>query len=232
MQRSQDTVQWFVGTAVVLAVPAVIAVLAMDKFALHSAMNAHHDGVLDLFFRVVTHAADGLVPTVITLILLMVKDYRSSLMMGLSCGLSAIVVQLLKHQVFAHVDRPGMHRDQLGGMEWVEGIDLNHHFSFPSGHATAAFAMCMALAIIIGGKRSGSVLAITAGLLAFSRVYLSQHFMEDILAGGALGTVTAWSLHRWLYRSSFSSKAWLGRRLFDRGGRGDPDKEELSPKAP
>ena len=55
-----------------------------------------------------------------------------------------------------------------------------------------------------------------AGLLAFSRVYLSQHFTEDILAGAVIGTVTAWAVYRWLYISAFSERPFLERSIFER----------------
>jgi membrane-associated phospholipid phosphatase len=55
-----------------------------------------------------------------------------------------------------------------------------------------------------------------AALLAFSRVYLSQHFVEDAVTGAAIGTITAWVTYRWLYVSPFSRKGWLERSLVRR----------------
>ncbi len=203
----------FLLVALVFAVPALIATLLTDQLELHSAINQHHAYLADLFFRFITHGADGLVPTAIALLFLFFGTLRSFMMMGLSCGLSAIVAQLLKRQVFDHVDRPFMFREQLTDMHWVQGIEMHHHFSFPSGHSTAAFSMCLALAVIWARPRSAVVLSIAASLMAFSRVYLSQHFTEDILAGAAVGTVTAILMWRWLYEGSFAARPWLDRRL-------------------
>ena len=61
------------------------------------------------------------------------------------------------------------------------------------------------------------MLALLAGLLAFTRVYLSQHFTEDALCGACIGTITAWAAYRWLYISRFSSRSWLNRSLLCRG---------------
>lgn len=212
--QSKSIVFRFVLTAGVLATPVIIAVLTMEKFALHTAVNGHHTVLGDMFFRYATHLADGITPTLLALVLLFVKDLRSFLMMALSCGLSAIVTQLLKRQVFADHDRPAMFRDGLGDMQWVPDIVLNNHFSFPSGHATAAFAMCLSLAVILGRRSWAMGWAVLAALLAFSRVYLSQHFMEDILAGAVIGTAVATLVHHWLYVSPFSRTAWLHRRAF------------------
>lgn len=204
----------FLIVAVAFAVPALIAVWSTGQLELHGWMNRHHPGWADRFFAVFTHVADGLVPTGLALLLLAFKDVRSFLMMGLSCGLSAIVAQFLKRSVFADHHRPVKFQEQLPDLHWVQGIDLHHHFSFPSGHATAAFAMCLALAVIINRTSWGAALAFLAALLAYSRVYLSQHFTEDILAGAALGTVTALFVQHWLYAGKLSSKPWMDRRLF------------------
>jgi membrane-associated phospholipid phosphatase len=204
----------FLFTGLVLAAPAAYGLWAIGGLDLHARVNAVHRPWADAFFAHVTHLADGLVPTVLALALLFIATWRSFLMMALSTGLSAIVVQVLKHFVFAHRHRPAMFRDQLPAGLWVEGVDLHHHHAFPSGHATAAFAMCFALAIIVGRPRWAVPFALLAGVLAFSRVYLSQHFTEDILAGAGLGTLTAALVYGWLYTAPFASRAWLDRRPF------------------
>lgn len=204
----------FLIVAVAFAVPALIAVWNTEQLELHGWMNRHHPHWADQFFAWFTHAADGLVPTGLALLLLAIKDVRAFLMMGLSCGLSAIVVQFLKRSVFAGHHRPAKFQEQLQDLHWVQGIDLHHHFSFPSGHATAAFAMCLALAVIINRTGWAAALAFLAVLMAYSRVYLSQHFTEDILAGAALGTVTALLVQHLVYAGRLSSKPWMDRRLF------------------
>lgn len=210
------SVRVFTITWIVIASIVLIIVLNTDKLALHAAINSCHGHWTDLFFSRLTHLADGLVPTFLALALLAFRDLRSFLMMGLSAGLSAIVVQLLKRNVFPDADRPFMFKQQLGAMDWVAGIDMNHYFSFPSGHSTTAFSMCCALSVIIGRVRWAWPLALLAALLAFSRVYLSQHFTEDILAGSLLGTVTGLGMYWWLYVSAFSRRAWLERTLWKR----------------
>ncbi|MBL7945825.1 MAG: phosphatase PAP2 family protein [Flavobacteriales bacterium] len=189
------------------------AVVTTDHLDLHRAMHRFTSPWADGFFGRATHLADGLVPTGLALSLLLFKDVRAFLMMALSCGLSAIVVQVLK-RYFDH-DRPFMFKAELGDMHWVEGMELHHHLSFPSGHATAAFSMCYALAVLIGRRMWSLILALSASILAYSRVYLSQHFTEDILFGAALGTSTAVVVHWWLYHSPFKDRPWLQRRLFN-----------------
>lgn len=199
--------------ASLLVLAGTIVLFTGDKLVLHARVNAFHTPALDGFFGVVTHLADGLVPTAVAVLLLLLSTWRSFLMMALTCVLSAVVTQSLKHLVFADAHRPSMFAPQLGDMSWVAGVELHHHHSFPSGHATAAFAMCFAAAVLIGRFRWAPLLVLLAALMAFSRVYLSQHFLADIVAGSAIGTVTGLVVYQWLYRSAFAGGAWLDRGL-------------------
>ncbi len=189
-----------------------IGLLLFDPLELHRLANAFHATWSDVVMSYLTHLADGLVPTVLTLVVWWSKDLRSALQLGLSCGISAIITQVLKRSVFVDEHRPAMFREQLAGMQWVEGVELHHHFSFPSGHSTAAWAMCLSLAVIIGRSGWSLALALLASILAFSRVYLSQHFTQDIIAGAVIGVLTGLVVHHGLYRSSFSTRGWLRRR--------------------
>ena len=93
-------------TWAIMAAIALGAVLFSDKLALHAAINMHHGAGADLVLGWITHLADGLVPTAIALVLLLFGTRRSFLMIALSCGLSAIMVQVLKRWVFDDIDRP------------------------------------------------------------------------------------------------------------------------------
>lgn len=211
--RPKESVHPFLFTWGLYTLILSVAVAGTDQLDLHREMHPYTSGAMDLFFSSVTHLADGLVPTILALILLFAVNVRAFLLVGMSCGLSAIIVQALK-RVFAY-DRPFMFKEQLGDMHWVEGLQLHHHLSFPSGHATAAFSMCFALAVLIDQRMWSLILALVASILAYSRVYLSQHFTEDILAGAALGTITAYLVHRMVDQDRHSTKGWLYKRPFN-----------------
>lgn len=194
-----------------------LAAAGNGKLPLHAAMNSFHAPWLDALFKGLTLLADGWVPTALALAALFMGTWRSFLLLGLGSGLSAIITQVLKRFVFDHMDRPSMFRDALIGMPWVDGVELHAHHSFPSGHSTAAFSMCFALAILAGRRQWAVPLALLAALMAHSRIYLSQHFLQDTLAGATIGTLTAFGVYRALYRSRFASREWLAKRPFGKG---------------
>ncbi len=68
--------------------------------------------------------------------------------------------------------------------------------SFPSGHATQAFA----LATVIGEAVPSPVVRVAAqglaALVAFSRVHDDRHFYSDVVAGALIGSATGWFVIR------------------------------------
>jgi undecaprenyl-diphosphatase len=58
--------------------------------------------------------------------------------------------------------------------------------SFPSNHATAAFAI--AIAVLLYNRRFGIVLLVLAALIAVDRVFVGIHYPGDVAAGALIGT--------------------------------------------
>lgn len=61
--------------------------------------------------------------------------------------------------------------------------------SFPSDHATAAFAIAMA--IWLRNRRAGVLAFAMAALVSVGRVAVGTHYPGDVVAGGVIGTVAA-----------------------------------------
>ncbi|MBP2527290.1 phosphatase PAP2 family protein [Rhodococcus sp. PvP104] len=60
-------------------------------------------------------------------------------------------------------------------------------YSFPSNHTVVAAAVAAALFLV--SWRWGTVAAVAAALMAFSRVYVGAHYPHDVLAGLVVGFV-------------------------------------------
>ncbi|MDX9750737.1 MAG: phosphatase PAP2 family protein [Flavobacteriales bacterium] len=216
--EERKAVRLFMAGHLVLALPVTWAVLTTGRLELHAAVN---DGTLafaDDFFRVITHVGDGLVPVVLAVLLFLFKGVRAFLMMGVGCGLGAIVVQALKRLVFSDVYRPSRFMAEMPDMHWVPGIELHGHLSFPSGHTTAAFGMCFALVVVLRRRAWALPLLVLAALVGLSRVHLSQHFTEDVVAGSVIGTGTAYLVYRLLYADGLP--AWVRRGPMGRRAEG------------
>jgi len=94
---------------------------------------------------------------------------------------------LLKHVVFPGIDRPVEFFKTTAELYLVKGIEFHNHFSFPSGHAATALAIFSLLAILTNRKWLKLFFLLCAVIVSYSRVYLSQHFLEDIIFGSVLG---------------------------------------------
>jgi membrane-associated phospholipid phosphatase len=73
--------------------------------------------------------------------------------------------------------------------------DTDEHNSFPSGHATAAFAVATMESAYHPEQKTWWYLGAT--LIAASRVRLNRHHTQDVVAGAVVGYTTArWELSR------------------------------------
>lgn len=93
--------------------------------------------------------------------------------------------------------------------------------SFPSDHATLAFALTTVLWRV--DRRLGVVLLLLSVWLMIARVFVGHHFPSDVLGGAVLGGLTAWAILRIAPRRPLSSLiVWIftllqRRRLAARG---------------
>ena len=64
------------------------------------------------------------------------------------------------------------------------------YYSFPSGHATVAFAVSSVLASRINNTFASIGLYGLAGATSYARMYFDKHYLSDVLLGGAIGTLS------------------------------------------
>jgi undecaprenyl-diphosphatase len=78
--------------------------------------------------------------------------------------------------------------------------------SFPSDHATAAFAI--ATVFLAYHFRGAKILLVTAILISLSRIYVGTHFVSDII-GGAITWMLAAGVIVWVYREGCRADQYL-----------------------
>ena len=180
---------------------AIVAIFCTDKLPLHLFFNGLVGSPLDVFFKYATFIGDGVFVISFSLLLLLF-NMQKAITVLLAYLASAGVTQGIKYGFFGDIDRPVLIFEQQHiPLKVVEGVDLYIHNSFPSGHATAAFSLFFCLSFF--SKKNGLKIAcfFAALTVAFSRVYLSQHFFEDITVGSLFGVLFSWLICAFLERA-------------------------------
>ena len=180
-----------------------ILLMTNEKEAFHLMLNRYYNSFFDIFFKYATYLGDGVIfPIVIVGLLVFKRKYATAFI--ISGIMTLIISYVLKNWVFIDFARP---YEILGDkLHVIEGVKMRRWHSFPSGHTTAAFALFM-LAIFytknIGWQIVFFLIAIIAGL---SRIYLSQHFLQDVIGGIVLGTSIALISYQLARRYPFFKK--------------------------
>ena len=171
--------------------------IAYPKVELHLLLNSCHSDFQDLFFKYYSMLAEW--PFYIIALLPLLWKKKEITLFYAICELSTgAVVQIVKHIFFA--PRPISVFENYPDLvlPLVEGVRLHHSNSFPSGHTSTFFVFftCCALLMLaykvkVRAKYLMLVLMVAlAALGGYSRIYLSQHFTEDVFVGSIIGFVT------------------------------------------
>lgn len=203
--------RFFIIPFLVLIIICFIILLINTKLDLFLWINNHHNPFFDRFFMLVTMMGDGLTTIIVVLGMLFIK-YRYSILTAMAYAYSSVVVQVLK-QVF-NSPRPSKFFQDLIPIRTIEDYPLYEWKSFPSGHSASAFTLAVVLAYLVPYKHRQWIIIPIAAVTAFSRVYLAQHFLEDIVAGAILGVVLTFQLIWWLENSRWYHSPKLNGRLF------------------
>ncbi|MFL5762744.1 MAG: phosphatase PAP2 family protein [Bacteroidia bacterium] len=172
------------------------------KAEIHLYINNFHDLFFDHFFTLVTNLGEGPIVVLVFIILLTVK-YRYAVIVAVSNIISALFTQLLKHTLFADVVRPKKFFQGVHDLYFVPGVENWENNSFPSGHTTCAFALYFSLALIVKNRFYKLLLFFLALLVGYSRVYLSQHFFQDVYAGSIVGVVVTCIIYWFFQRREY-----------------------------
>lgn len=159
-----------------------------DKLQLIQRFNLPKTNFLLTLFRFLTSLAEGIFVTLIILYLA-TKKIKYALAVLFSVVLSGVFAQFFKRVIFENQHRPFYYLKQSNELNWMELHEKIEMLSFPSGHTTTAFALFFVLIFITQSIGLKIFLFISMFFIAYSRVYLYQHFHRDIFAGSFLGTI-------------------------------------------
>lgn len=213
---------------VIILVCASYLLAVYPKLDLHLLMNQWHNGVGDTLFPIISKFAEWPVFVIGALPLFFWKAGWTYLY-AMSEATAAIVIFIIKRIIC--LPRPiTCFADRLEVLQLVPGVHMHAHNSFPSGHSSTFFVFFTMLSLILAyyyfrkqkdGKKAHSrwivffifVCLATAG--CYSRIYLSQHFLMDTVAGSLIGVTIATLYFNLFYSHDWMNRKWFNIRLMD-----------------
>lgn len=180
--------------------------LSYGKVQIHAEINQLVGNTFfDKFFYYITYLGDGNIAIVLLLLILMYNT-RLGICCLISFLLAALITSSIKFGLYNDAMRPAFVFDWYTTikLKFVEGSERLVQLSFPSGHSTQAFAIFICLALFAKKHGVKFLWLFVALLTAFSRVYLSMHWLVDITVGSIIGSASAMLLfYMVVYKNRF-----------------------------
>ena len=120
-------------------------------------------------------------------------------------GLPGLASNLIKRAIGR--GRPELF-EEVGPLGFQSVLNNYDYQSFPSGHATTAFAAAFTLAFL--WPKTLPYALIVAAVVGLSRVVVGAHYPTDVVGGVLLGTLGAYAV-----RNFFASRRWVFKVLPD-----------------
>lgn len=207
---NKKTFSCFLIPYAVFAVIWFLLIVIYEKGELHLMLNLYRSPFLDTFFTYFTQMGAS-IPFVIVVIYLFLRINKSFYLL-ITLLVNALLTKGLKW--FFGMPRPKIFFEENFPdvtLQFVEGIKIHTANSFPSGHTSAVFATMTCIALLSHNRYISFFCLVLALVAAYSRIYLSQHFAEDIMLGSIVGMTTALAIYP-LYLTS-KNIAWTNKSL-------------------
>jgi len=122
-----------------------------------------------------------------------IRSKRAAMLSFEGYVVSGLMVNVLKYATHRHRPNSDDPRDTWDGPSFE-----NDNLSFPSGHASSAFAVAAVLSSEYHENTAVSVISYgMATRVAASRVYDDKHWASDVLVGSAIGYFTGKAIYGW-----------------------------------
>lgn len=214
-------------------VALTIALCSVEKGSLHLLLCDHHTTWADILMPILSDTCNWL--PYLTGVILLLWRWQAGVFVSGSLILSTLITQALKHTIRAPRPLTWFAKNMPDiTLPLTEGVRMNYHLSFPSGHTTTFFCLYFALCALYtyyiytpapangfwyklqkqnqptpSVERKASIgwnivvqllLFMVAAVCSYSRLYLSQHFALDVLAGMCIGVVSVASVAHFYFR--------------------------------
>ena len=171
---------------VVISVGLISVALGFDEVTL--GIHLRNSTSTDVFFAYFTHWGEWPIISIAILSAFWKFGWKNGLFWGIAFALEGLIINGLK--LWFNKPRPVERLTEF--IRQIDGLELAHWKSFPSGHTAAVFFGTLMLIKFNRESRINSsvlqaVLLIAAFLVGYSRVYLGQHHIEDVVVGSLLG---------------------------------------------
>jgi membrane-associated phospholipid phosphatase len=166
----------------------LIYVFSFDRQDQMQYINSFHSPLGDIFFKIVSSGVEIIIPILFLGYLIWKKKawIKSYI---ISYVFSTLIVQFLKLVVFKEAMRPlAYFKGQIQSWHIVQNLLISEYNSMPSGHTSVAWFMCFWMSVGFNSRPITLFLILYAMLVAYSRVYLFQHFPIDTAVGAFIGT--------------------------------------------
>jgi len=181
-------------------------------FQIYKAINARGPDFLHDVFRFIANDFVAVIVVLVALLFLIpwrreLQDRRRA---AVAATAAAALALLIAQPIANAVDRARPFVAHPSNSHLLIGRSTDP--SFPSDHATGAFAI--AVAVWAYDRTFGAVFLALAVVLGFARVYVGTHYPGDILGGAVLGALVALLLRVGPIRrllegiADFSSDVW------------------------
>jgi membrane-associated phospholipid phosphatase len=187
---------------------ALVGVWSFPKMEFFRLVNPLHGPYLDGFFKAITYLGDGWCSITIGMLLILTGKRSIGIKVLVAYAISGALAQLLKK--FIAMPRPRAIIPDSAYPHFLPGYTLDGWNAFPSGHTASVFALTAILAWSSPVQANRAMLAIAAILTGYSRIYLGQHFPDDVLSGALLGLFTAYVVFRFQDRLAGRNSRSIG----------------------
>ena len=203
----------FLIPTLILALSIALLLAIIPKGELHLLLCQPHMPFLDTIVPIFSDLVDWLPYLVVVLLLFYRAGWATFLASNLL--LSTLIVQPIKHLVNAPRPITWFAENMPDvALPLVDGVKMNLWLSFPSGHTTTFFVLFFTLSIILCAEniKGKNILSFSCFLCAtfgaYTRIYLSQHFALDVLAGILIASFSTILLYYFLVLKTKNTRFW------------------------